>query len=128
MSPRLHVALGDPSFTDSVLSDVDRIRRTAAGRMLFRSLSEAGRSVCIEPPEPPTDPPNAWTLPRDGTEFVVMYDPADWPGPLGHLPSDVVLFGRLADVIAMVSGGSPAMGNYLAERTAIPEPPGRVTR
>jgi hypothetical protein len=142
---RLRIAQPNPVFTDAVLADIDRIRRTTSGRALFAALRDAGRSVGIEQPDPPTDPPNAWTcLPgrndRGDTDIVIAYDPIDWPGPhlLGDLPSDVVLFGRLEDALAIATGVddaagigatvSPGMKAYLCERTAIPDPPSRVPR
>lgn len=139
---RLRIKPANPVFTDSVLADLRRISETATGRALFRRVRDAGRTVTIEKPDPPTDPPNAWTLPRSlgnpSTEIVIAYDPADWPSParLGSLPSDVVLFGRLEDAVAMATGAeipgepaatvSPAMEAYLRQRTAIPEPPARA--
>jgi hypothetical protein len=143
--PRLRITRASPLFTDSVLADIDRIRRTMAGANLFRALCDAGRSVTVEQPDPPTDPPNAWTrLPncndRGSTDIVIAYDPIDWPSPhrFGDLPSDVVLFARLQDVLAATAGSadlgligatvSPAMEAYLRERTAIPDPPAKARR
>jgi hypothetical protein len=130
---RLRVDLADAAFADAVVRDLNGIRRTAAGRALFRDLGAAGCSVHVVRPDPPTDPPNAWTrMPDpDGTDatILVVYDPADWPGPsaLGGLPSDVILFGRLVHALAIVTGTfdlvhaaeaiSPAMAAYLQERT-----------
>lgn len=137
--PRLKVALANPIFTDMVLSDVDRIRRTVAGRAAFRRLRDLGQSVVIEKRPAGLDPPNAWTTlgnRREGklTDVVIAYDPADWPCAAwpGSGPSDVVLFGCLveAGMLAM-RGGGPAEANvgraalcenYLEERTAFPEP------
>jgi hypothetical protein len=140
---RLRINPTNPVFTDKVLSDVHRIRRTNAGRALFRRLRDAGRVITIERPEQPTDPPNAWTMLRDGLgirgELVVVYDPSDWPnnGWSGCPPSDIVLFGRLLDAAVLASGASvssqlePAetmsVTSYLDERTTLsgtsrPEP------
>jgi len=139
---RLRVKPANPAFTDAVLADVLRISKTSAGRALFRRVRDAGRVVTVERPEPPTEPPNAWTLPRDpddrsATEMVIVYDPADWPvpAPLGSLPSDVVLFGRLEDAVGRPPGAedpqsepavSRAMDAYLRERNTTPEPPART--
>ena len=142
---RLRIDLATPVFTDSVLSDLDGIRRTAAGRALFRRLRDLGRTVTIEKPDPPTDPPNAWTLPRDhgsgrSAEIVIVYDPANWPNPAwpGCPPSDVVLFGRLLDAAALAAGGKPAaepepadataLDAYLRERETVPHRLSRTQR
>jgi hypothetical protein len=136
---RLCVGLEDSAFAGAVVADLNRIRRTTAGRALFRGLAEAGCTVNVVKPSPPTDPPNAWTLrPAAGGDrdvpIVVVYDPADWPGPseLGGLPSDMILFGRLQHALAIAVGApnlvdadeavSPAMAAYLRERTVAPEP------
>jgi hypothetical protein len=130
---RLRVKPVDPHFTDAVLRDLLTIRRTSAGRALFRRLREVCRVVTIEKPNPPVDPPNAWTQSRDPTrrgaiEMVVVYDPADWPAKAPHsaLPSDAVLFGRLLDAAAMAEGAelpeptdgavSPVIAGYLRDR------------
>lgn len=135
-TPQLRLNPADPMFADAVLADINRIRASPAGRALFRRLLDVGSSVTIDKPQPPTNPPNAWTQlsnpDRQGGDAVIAYDPADWPEPaaLGVLPSDVVLFGRLLDAIAMASGvkiaepsetGIPAeIEAYLRERTASP--------
>ena len=133
---QLCVGLEDAAFAGAVVADLNRIRRTAAGRALFRSLGTTGCTINVVKPEPPTDPPNAWTLrPASDTDpIVVVYDPADWPGPgeLGGLPSDMILFGRLQHALTIVLGTlnlvdadeavSPAMAAYLRERTVTPEP------
>ena len=91
--------------------------------------------MTIDKPQPPTNPPNAWTRladpDRQRGDTVIAYDPADWPEPasLGVLPSDAVLFGCLLDALAMSSGAadtsrSPDAGvptemeAYLSQRTA----------
>jgi hypothetical protein len=133
-TPRLRLNPADPRFADLVLADISRIRATNVGRTVFRRLLDAGCSVTIDKPLPPTSPPNAWTRlanpDQRGGDTVIAYDPADWPEPaaLGAPPSDVVLFGRLLDAIAMTSGkdtaelsdtGIPAeVEAYLKERTA----------
>ena len=137
-TPQLRVNPADPRFADAVLADISRIRATAAGRALFRRLLEAGCSVTIDKPLPPTNPPNAWTRLATGDrrdDVLVAYDPADWPEPaaLGVPPSDVVLFGRLLDAAVMATGaaiaeasdsGTPAeMQAYLRERPALPASP-----
>lgn len=60
------------------------------------------------------------------------------PIRLGSLPSDVVLFRRLEDAVALATGTAdpveadetvlPAMEAYLRERTVIPDPPVRTPR
>jgi hypothetical protein len=131
---RLRVDLADAAFADAVVRDLNAIRRAAAGRALFRGLGAATCNVHVVRPDPPTDPPNAWTRlpdPDGGTDapILVVYDPADWPGPsaLGGLPSDVILFGRLEHALTIATGAfdlvhaaeavSPAMAAYLRERT-----------
>jgi hypothetical protein len=125
-----------------VFADINRIRASAAGRAVFRRLLEAGASVTIDKPLPPTDPPNAWTRLADpagkGGDTMIAYDPADWPERpgLAALPSDVVLFGRLLDAVALATGseaaqlsesGIPAeMEAYLRERTQSPASPART--
>jgi hypothetical protein len=113
-TPQLRLNPADPRFADAVLADISRIRATAAGQALFRRLLEAGCRVTIDKPLPPTNPPNAWVRlvnsdRRDGNTLIA-YDPADWPEPaaLDAPPSDVVLFGRLLDAVAMVSGAAMA--------------------
>jgi hypothetical protein len=132
-TPQLRVNPADPRFADAVLADIRRIRATTAGRALFRRLLEAGCSVTIDKPLPPTNPPNAWTrlATQDRRDDVlVAYDPADWPEPaaLGAPPSDVVLFGRLLDAAGMATdaaeasdtGTTPAeIEAYLRERPTL---------
>lgn len=137
---RLRIAQANHQYTDAVLADIDRIRRTAAGANLFRALCDAGRGVTVERPDPPTEPPNAWTrLSRDSgdTDIVIAYDPIDWPSPhrFGALPSDAVLFGRLQDALTMTeevavtdAALASEMEAYLRQRTTIPDPPPRVKR
>jgi hypothetical protein len=142
-TPQLRLNPADPRFADAVFADIHKIRASATGRAVFRRLLEAGASVTIDKPLPPTDPPNAWTRlvdpARGGGDTMIAYDPADWPERpgLAALPSDVVLFGRLLDAVALASGsavaqppdsGVPAeMEAYLRERTsarATPASPG----
>jgi hypothetical protein len=130
-TPQLRVNPADARFADAVLADIRRIRATTTGRALFRRLLEAGCSVTIDKPLPPTNPPNAWTrlATQDRRDDVMIaYDPADWPEPaaLGAPPSDVVLFGRLLDAVAMATAaeasdtGTPAeMEAYLRERPTL---------
>jgi hypothetical protein len=141
-APGLRLNPADPKFADAVLADINRISASPAGQALFRRLLEVGCSVTIDKPQPPTNPPNAWTRlanpDRRNGDTVIAYDPADWPerAGLGALPSDVVLFGRLLDAIAMATGadisepsetGIPAeIEAYLRERTALPVSPARV--
>jgi hypothetical protein len=128
-TPQLRVNPADPRFADAVLADIRRIRATSSGRALFRRLLESGCTVTIDKPQPPTNPPNAWTrlaTPDRRDDVVIAYDPADWPEPgaLGAPPGDVVLFGRLLDAAEMASGaaedsdtGAAAdMEAYLRER------------
>ena len=142
-APRLRLNPADPRFADAVLADIHRIRKSPAGQALFRRLLDAGTSVTIDKPQPPTNPPNAWTRladpdrqggdapDRQQGDAVIAYDPADWPEPaaLGVLPSDAVLFGCLLDALALATGaadisrssgaGVPAeMEAYLRQRTA----------
>lgn len=130
-TPQLRLNPADPRFADAVMADIGRLRATAAGRALFRRLLEAGSSVTIDKPQPPTRPPNAWTQlmnpeQRRG-DTAILYDPADWP-PSADQPSDVVLFGRLLDAVALATGtplpdpfdgDTPAeIEAYLRERNA----------
>jgi len=130
-SGQLRVKPASPRFTDAVLGDVLRISQTPVGRALFRRVRDAGPTVTIVQLDPPTNPPNAWTaLPRglaDGrTEIVIACDPADWPNAWlpDAPPSDVVLFGRLEDAVALATGAAPAaavsagLAAYLRERDA----------
>ena len=127
-TPRLRFNPVDPTFANAVLADIGRIRATPAGRALFRRLLELGASVTIDKPQPPTDPPNAWTRLATADaqrNTVIAYDPANWRSPA--LPSDVILFGRLCDAIALASGEAmakpaesdiaPEVETYLRERT-----------
>ena len=107
VAARLRIKPVSPAFADAVLSDLLRMRETPIGRALFDRVRIAGRLVTIEKPDPPTDPPNAWSWLRHsedtGTaEIVIVYDPDDWPNPaMPHpLPSDAVLFAVLEDAIA----------------------------
>ncbi len=132
---RLRVKPADPGFVDAVMADLLAIRAAPCGRALFRRLRDTCEIVTIEKPDPPVDPPNAWTRLRDpanrsAREVVIVYDPADWANPalLAALPSDAVLFGRLADAAAMAEGGAvtaeagdtvaPAIAVYLRDRRA----------
>jgi len=120
-------------YASSVVTVVARISRTRSGQAILDRLRASGGSFKIEPPDPPTDPPNAWTRRRDaidgsGMEIVIVYDPADWPSPaqLDSRPSDVVLFGLFEDAITMATGAafpdqpgagaSPAMEAYMRDR------------
>lgn len=128
---RLRIKPETPAYTDAVLVALGKIKGTEAGRAVFRRLLDTRRVVTIEPPAPPTDPPNAWTKWRDPPgkiegEIVIAFDPADWPARQGGMQSDVVLFGRLADAAAMAEGGNglvaggeevaPEIAAYLRER------------
>lgn len=130
---RLRVMPANPRFIDAVLADLLAIRQTATGRAVFRRLRNAGRVVTIEQPNPPTDPPNAWTWlrsphSRGKAEIVIVYDPADWPNHASRclLTSDAILFGRLLDAVGVAVGAggvdanveSPEMSAYLRERDA----------
>lgn len=106
--PRLRIRPASAAFTDAVLADLTGIRTMPAGRALFAQLRAAGVSLTIEPPDPPTQPPNAWTRWADapsrlGKEIVIAYDPADWPSATESNPSSSleVLLGRLQDAAAM---------------------------
>jgi hypothetical protein len=129
---RLRVDPADPVFTDAALSDLIRIGRSAAGRALLRRLHDVGCRMTIKKSDPPTDPPNAWTqLPdpdRPNGDIVIAYDPDDWLDPrFGAPASDIILFGRLLDAIALASGStipeecetgvSPEIEAYLGERS-----------
>jgi hypothetical protein len=140
-APRLRIALASPVFTDMVLADVDRVRRTQAGRAAFRRLRDLGRTLSIERTDPGIDPPNAWTkVTEPDDEIVVAYDPADWPCAAwpGSPPSDVVLFTRIVDAILCASGSDPSdlpgaagdslLNAYREQRKAIPDPVGRANR
>jgi hypothetical protein len=106
---RLRIKPANPAYTDAVLAALAKIKSNAEGRVVFRRLRDAGSVVTIEPPDPPTDPPNAWTRWRDPPgriekELVIAFNPADWPARPGSLPCDAILFGRLADAAALAAG------------------------
>ncbi len=131
---RLRVKPAGPAFTHAVFADLTAIRETASGRAVFRRLRDAGVIVTIERPDPPTEPPNAWTRPREigvtGSEIVIVYDPANWPSACqpNSGSSDIILFGRLDDAAAIANGlevqaepigaASAAMEAYMRERLA----------
>jgi hypothetical protein len=125
VAARLRIKPVSPAFADAVLSDLLRMRETSTGRALFNRVRSAGRLVTIEKPDPPTDPPNAWSCLRqlDGAgtpEIVVVYDPADWPNPAmpRPLPGDAVLFALLEDALADRESTpiSNEVSAYLGER------------
>ncbi len=131
VAARLRIKPVSPAFADAVLSDLFRMRETSTGRALFNRVRLAGRIVTIEKPDPPTDPPNAWSYPRqsDDTgapEIVIVYDPDDWPNPaIPHpLPGDAVLFALLEDAFAAHASTpvSSAVSAYLGERLVAAPP------
>jgi hypothetical protein len=134
----LQIDTPEAGYAGSVVTLLARISRTPSGRAILERLRASGASVKIERPNPPTDPPNAWTrpLPSDsGHAILIAYDPADWPSPspVGAPPEDVVLFGRLEDALALATDAqpqshdngstSPAMCAYLRERKGAPYAP-----
>src|SRR5258708_27890651 len=84
-APRLRLNPADPRFADAVLADIHRISKSPAGQALFRRLLDVGTSVTTDKPQPPTNPPNAWTRlvdpDRPPRHAVITYDPAHWPPP-----------------------------------------------
>jgi len=139
--PRLRIALASPVFTDMVLADVDRVRRTEAGRAGFRRLRDLGCTARIERRGAGIDPPNAWTkVSETDHEIVIAYDPADWPCAAwpGSPPSDVVLFTRIVEAILCASGSdrpelcaaadASLLDAYREQRLAIPDPVRRAAR
>jgi hypothetical protein len=132
VAARLRIKPVSPAFADAVLSDLLRMRETSTGRALFNRVRTAGRLVTIEKPNPPTDPPNAWSCLRHSedtgaAEIVIVYDPGDWPNPaMPHpLPSDAVLFAVLEDALAdeATTPESRAASAYLSERRDAASPP-----
>jgi hypothetical protein len=146
----LQIDTPEAGYASGVVTLVARISRTPSGRAVLGGIRASGRVVRIEKPDPPTDPPNAWTQLRDagtpaGVDVVIAFDPADWPNPAQHgpglqapQPADIVLFGRLEDALAMVSDanslreqlekqsatGSAALQAYARERAPTPSRPG----
>jgi hypothetical protein len=115
----LQIDTPEAGYAGAVVTLVARISRTPSGRAILEGIRASGKVVRIEKPDPPTNPPNAWTRRRDartvaGVDVVIAFDPADWPNPAqrgpgtqGPQPADLVMFGRLEDALAMVSGGGP---------------------
>jgi hypothetical protein len=133
----LQIATPEAGYAGSVVTLVARISRTASGRRVLEAIRDSGRTVRIDKPDPPTDPPNAWTRRRDSAlgeaaDVVIEFDPADWPQPGRPDPTapDVVLFDLLEAAARMVGGdddgavradaASPAMEAYLRERAPRP--------
>jgi len=133
----LRIATPEAGYAGGVVTLVARISRTASGRRVLEAIRDSGRTVRIDKPELPTDPPNAWTRRGDSAldeaaDVVIEFDPADWPQPGRPDPTapDVVLF-DLLEAAARMAGGhddgaaradaaSPAMDAYLRERAPRP--------
>ena len=120
-------------YAGEVATLVSRIARTQAGRAVLEGMRASGGSVRIQPPERPTNPPNAWARPTEAEgegarEVVVFYDPGDWRGETSTAtpPAEEVLFGLLEDSVMMLNGAliprepeadpTPAMMKFRQER------------
>ena len=129
---RIAPAPSGPVFADHVVADYARICRSPHGQALIRSLHAAGKTVTIQKPDAPTDPPNAWTRPDDpqaataagkptgetdaqgnpvlgtgnGSNTTVNYIPSDWPSPTDRdsPPSDVMLYAQLRQAESQTRG------------------------
>jgi hypothetical protein len=123
----LRVATPEPGYADSVVADIGRIVRSAAGRTLLENIRDSGHDVLIEKPER-IDPPNAWVKPRDvaaaigggGTDCSVIYDPRHWPNAAHEAvkSSDMLLYNLLLHALNQLrgtaasrpdAGGGPAL-------------------
>ncbi len=121
-------------YAGEVATLVSRIARTEAGRSVLAGIRASGGSVRIQPPERPTNPPNAWARPTEAEaeaarQVVVFYDPGDWPAASAATPpAEEVLFGLLEESVLMLTkawnprepeaGPTPALLNFRQERAA----------
>jgi len=132
----LLVDAADPTYADTVISDLTKIRGVPSGMALLRRLSATGHCVAIMR-SAPTDPPNAWVRPSNrgraselgtgdrvanrpgemtptaqtGFNSVIAYDPTDWPSPAhpSSPASDAVLFALLLEACGQIE--TPADAN-----------------
>ena len=129
----LKIAAPFAGYAGEVATLVSRIARTQAGRAVQEGIRAGGGSVRIQPPERPTNPPNAWALPtaaegEGARQVVVFYYPGDWRGGASVTtpPGEEVLFRLLEDSVMMLNGArtprepeagpTPAMINFRQER------------
>jgi len=130
---RIMIAPDDIRFVTDVVDDLGRLVHTPAGEEVLQQGDALGRPVRIVKPDPPTEPPNAWTVPDDlaaaaaagvslgragdgsarsgtgtGCDSTIVYDPADWPLPGDpRSPSSVeVLLSMLRQANLNARGGS----------------------
>ena len=72
--------LSDPDFAEGVVRDYATISRDANGHVLIANVQESDGPVTVRKPLHRTSPPGAWVQPdRDGSGWIVTYDPRDWP-------------------------------------------------
>ena len=126
---RIAIASSDMRFVADVVNDLTLIVHAPVGEQVLRQIDTLGRPIRIVRPEPPTEPPNAWTVPDDlaaateaglqlgqpgdartgtgtGSGSTIAYDPADWPSR-GHAgsPSSVDVLLMMLRQAAMNAAG-----------------------
>ncbi len=80
---RITIASDDIVFVNDVVADVGRLAYSVEGEAVLCEGDRLAVTIRIEPPDPPTVPPNGWMIPsgkgaqRGGS--TIVYDPADWP-------------------------------------------------
>ncbi len=127
----LRVDTPHAGYADRVVADVTRLAGTASGRALLERVRDSGHGVLIEMPAP-VAAPNAEVRPQSlraataagvptgetdadgrpvlgiggGSDCIIAFDPLDWPSPLDPAspPSDVMLFGLLAEALGQLRG------------------------
>jgi hypothetical protein len=135
-SGRVRVGSEDFAFAGAVIDDLGRVAHDANGETVLRQGDALGRPVRIVKAEPPTVPPNGWTLPDDiaaataegvavgqggeagtgiGCGSTVVYDPADWPrqGDPASPSSEAILLMLLRQANLNAAGKSnPALPDW----------------
>jgi hypothetical protein len=108
----------DMRFVAEVVEDLGRVAHRPEGEAALRRGDAIGHSITIAKPAPPTEPPNAWTIPDDlaaataaavalasvdgrsvigtgaGCGSTIVYNPGDWlsaDAPLSPTRVDILL-------------------------------------
>jgi len=113
---RVKVASDDLLFVNDVVADLGLIVHGPGGEEILRRGDAVGKPVVIRKADPPTEPPNAWTVPDDltaatngtGCGSTIVYDPVQWPrhGEPASMSSEAVLLMMLRQANLNASGKS----------------------